>query len=237
VVADRKVIKYLLITIGAVVLLVVVVVGFWGWLYKSSELRPVGATATFGESADCLVRYGSNFIGSELDSDRVDFCFPTQTAEKKAALIACFNAYERNHPDGKGWPEDNMRGCSWDGLTAVPAPHVVSLTFGKVVAVPAEPRAGKHFLLTVGVTRNDSAAKTGQSPIEKEPTTVAHVTINGGDEDTDPEADVQWGFLDGKFFVRFTVPKAAEGKRLTIKMTIAADSPTATKVVTFTVGR
>jgi hypothetical protein len=38
--------------------------------------------------------------------------------------------------------------------------------------------------------------------------------------------------------VKFTVPKRAEGKRLVIKMTADQDdTPTATKVVSFTVGR
>jgi hypothetical protein len=199
---------------------------------NSFELRPVGATATLAESADCLVRYEHNFKGWSLDKDNVDFCFPTQTGAKKKALIGCFNKYERNHPDHKGWPENNMQGCMWDGLTATTAPRVVRLVFGKAVAEPAVPHAGKDFVLTVGVTRSDSGAKIARPEIETEPKLDVAVTIDGPSNNG---LSYMTYFEDGRIHVLFTTPKAAKGRRLTIKMTIAADSPTATKIVTFPV--
>jgi hypothetical protein len=205
---------------------------------KSSELRPVGATATFGESADCLVRYGKNLAGLgewRLNNDNVADCFPMQTAAKKRALIACFNTYERNHTDHKGWPEDNMEGCTWAGLTTAPAPHVVSVTFGKVVAVPDPPRAGKRFDLTVAVKRTDSAEKVANTGFDDTtPFLGFAITMDGEDIDNLVDEVIDPPF-SGRLHVRFTVPRMAEGKRLAITLTIAADSPTATKVVTFTV--
>ena len=75
-----------------------------------------------------------------------------------------------------------MRGCTWDGLTTVPARNVASLTFGKVVAVPAAPHAGKPFLLNAGVTRSDSAAKIEQrheGDLENPYLAATAVTVNG----------------------------------------------------------
>jgi hypothetical protein len=240
----RTAIGILVAAAAGLALLVGVVVGLGVWLFKGSfELHPVGATATFKESADCLVRYGNNFKGWRLDRDNVDFCFPTQTVAKEQALISCFNKYEQDHPDHAGWPERNMRGCTWDGLTAVPAPHVVSLVFGKVVAVPAVPRSGKRFVLKVGVTRRDSAAKAGQvkAVFDSNPAVDLAVTIDGRDALTGPVTPesvvpASYGFWpDDKIHVILTLPKAAAGKRMVIKMTIAADSPRAAKIVAFTV--
>ncbi len=74
----------------------------------------MGGRATFDESADCLAGYERWIADTpqpkRLDNDKVADCFPTQTAAKKKALIACFNNYERNHLDHEGWPASNMRG-------------------------------------------------------------------------------------------------------------------------------
>jgi hypothetical protein len=228
--------KYLLIALGTIAFLVAAVAGCSVWVYKSSlELHPVGATATFKESADCLVRYVNNNNGWVLNKYSVDFCFPTQTQAKRRALIACFNTYERSHPEHTGWPEDNMRGCRWSGLTAAPARHVVRVTFGKVVAVPATPRGGKRFDLTVAVKRTDSAERVANTGFDDTvPQLGFGITMDGEDIDSvvDEVLDPPFG---GRLHVRFTVPKTAEGKRLAITLTIAADSPIATKVMTFTV--
>lgn len=232
-------------------LLMVVVLSLYDADDRVGSRADVYATATFDESADCL-HYWRDSEGWRLNGSTVADCFPTQTAAKRKALIACFNKYERNHPDHEGWPEDNMRGCAWDGLVAVPAQNVASLVFGKVEALPAAPRAGEHFILMVGVTRSDSAAKVVHTPLDALYPDAA-VTINGESlaiksvavpcascadgctcsDVTEPEA---W-FFDGKIRVKFTVPKTAEGKRLAIKITAEqGDAPAATKVVTFTVG-
>jgi hypothetical protein len=145
---DEQLMKKFVIATAIAVASLVGALAVWLW-ERQPWLDPptVGATATFGESADCLFRYGNAFAGRDqgvrLDNDKVASCFPKQTAAKKKALIACFNTYERNHPNHPGWPEENMRRCTWDGLTAVPAPF----GFGKAVAVPAVPRAGRRFVL------------------------------------------------------------------------------------------
>ena len=231
------------------------------WDDPGEPVAPVGARATFDESADCLAGYELWIADTpqpkRLDNDKVADCFPTQTAAKKKALIACFNNYERNHPDHEGWPESNMRGCTWDGLTTVPIRNVASLAFGKVVAVPAAPHAGKPFLLNVGVTRSDSAAKIEQrheGDLENPYLDVA-VTVNGenvalesveGCSQCLPPGDPEsvYSYSDNKIEVKFRVPETAEGKRLAIRMAAAVrpdsrtgETPTATKVVTFTVAR
>ena len=99
--------------------------GFPFGLWTDEEADQVDDHATFAESADCLLRYANPMAGREfsvkLDNDRVAHCFPRQTTKKKKTLIVCFNTYERNHPDHVGWPEDNLRGCPWDGRAAVRA--------------------------------------------------------------------------------------------------------------------
>jgi hypothetical protein len=215
----------------------------YGWNSSVGRAQDeVYATATFEESADCL-QYWRSSEGWRLGTFNVAHCFPTQTAAKEQALIVCFNTYERKYPDHKGWPEDNMRGCTWDGLTAVPAHNVASLAFGNVEALPAAPRAGKLFVLTVGVRRSDSAAKIVHTAlIDSWPVLDVAVTIDGKNvaiksvgapDDTGSE----YWFSESKIRVRFTVPETAKGKRLVIKMTAAqGDTPTATKVVSFAVG-
>jgi hypothetical protein len=176
-------------------------------------------------------------------------CFPTQTATKKKALVACFNNYERNHPDHDGWPEDNMRGCKWDGLTAVPVQNVVSLDFGKVVASPPAPRAGRPFTLRIGLTRRDSAEKIKQCDVgdDDNPVLDVAVTIDGEVvpietvEGCSPcrlsgEPASEYWFEEGKIWVKFPVPATAAGRRVAIRMSAALyDTPTIKKVVRFTV--
>jgi hypothetical protein len=168
-----------------------------------------------------------------LDSEEVAVCFPPQTAPKEQALIACFNRYERNHPGHAAWPEDNLGACRWDGLTVVPTPY--GLAFGDVTAVPAVPRAGQPFVLEVGITGGDAAGKKVNAAIETG-ALAAGVTLGGVNNGI--PLDFEYGFhADGKIHVTLTLPRTAQGKRLTIKLTIGADTPTGTKVVPFTVGR
>jgi hypothetical protein len=211
-------------------------------------VESVGARATFEESADCL-RFWRDVEGRRLNEANVADCFPTQTAAKKKALVGCFNGYERNHPDHDGWPEDNMRGCTWDGLIAVPVKNVASLDFGKVVALPAEPRAGRSFILRVGLTRGDSAEKVKQRDVDDDdnPTLNVGVTIDGKNvpietvEGCSPcrlsgaRASEYW-FSEGEIWVKFPVPETAAGKHVAIRLTAALnDTPTIKKVVTLTV--
>jgi hypothetical protein len=122
----------------------------------------------------------------QLDPEKVAFCFPPQTAATRKALIACFNRYERNHPAHAGWPENNMRACRWDGLTAVPTPFA----FGGAVAEPTPPRAGERCVVKVGVTGTDSRAEDVNAAIE---TGALAVLVTVGGVDGTP-LDVEVGF-------------------------------------------
>jgi hypothetical protein len=211
-------------------------------------VESVGARATFEESADCL-RYWRDVEGRRLNDTTVADCFPTQTATKKKALVACFNNYERNHPDHGRWPEDNMRGCTWDGLTSVPVKNVASLDFGKVVAAPPAPRAGRSFTLRIGLTRGDSAEKIKQRIVDEDdnPALEVAVTIDGEIvpietvEGCSPcrlsgEPASEYWFEESEIWVKFPVPATAAGKPLAIRMTGALyDAPTIKKVVRLTV--
>ena len=195
--------------------------GLW-----SDEAVDVGARATFDESADCLLRYANAMAGREfsvkLDNDRVAHCFPEQTPTRKKALIACFNTYERQHPDHAGWPEDNMRGCAWAGRPAFRAPFA----FGKVVAVPAVPRAGRHFLLKIGTT-GKGAIETG--------TLFPFVTIDGYNGDVPRDVMLEH-YPDGNLHLSFTLPNTSKGRRLTIELTTPPGKETLVrKTMTFTV--
>jgi hypothetical protein len=175
--------KKLLLGLGIAVTLIFVLwlplalglmAGFPFALWRDDEVEPVGASATFEESADCLFQYrhysAGRDLGVRLDSEKVAVCFPPQTTAGKQALIVCFNRYERNHPNHEGWPEENMEACKWDGLTAVPTPYGLAFS-DDVVAVPAVPRAGKPFVVKVGVTAATPPGKrsTPQSSRERWP--------------------------------------------------------------------
>jgi hypothetical protein len=123
-----------------------------------------------------------------------------------------------------------MRACRWDGLTAVPTPFA----FGKAVAEPALPRAGKPCVVKVGVTGSDSPAEDVNAAIDSGALAVL-VTL-GGVDGTPLGFESEFG-ADGKIHVSFAVPETAEGKRLTVKLTIGPDIPSGTKIVAFTVGR
>jgi hypothetical protein len=197
----------------------------------------VGATATFEESAKCLYRYGNALAGRDqgtrLDNGKVAACFPPQTEKSKAALISCFNTYERTHPGHDfslhgSWPEDDMRGCTWDGRPAVPA-H--PFAFGRVVAVPPVPRAGKPFLLKVGVSGSDSSADEVSTALRSG---ALDVLVTTGGEHS-PSVDIFLEFnRDGTIHMECTVPKNTGGAPLRIELVTATGKETlARKIVTF----
>jgi hypothetical protein len=199
--------------------------GFPFSLWADEEIEPVGTRATFAASADCLSRSRAEL---ELDSEKAASCFPPQTAAGRKALIACFNGYERNHPGHVGWPEDNMQGCSWDGVIEVAAPR--GLTLGHVTPFPAVPRAGERFVVTVGAAGRrpgdlTTALETGALDVL--------VTIGDGK----PLSRTYGARRFGNIYVELTPPKTAAGKRLTITLTLAEHRPTPTgaRVLTYTV--
>jgi hypothetical protein len=208
-------------------------------------IESVAARATFTESADCL-RYWRDVEGRTLNDSNVADCFPTQPAARKQALIACFNDYEHDNPGHDRWPEANMHGCTWDGLVDVPVRNVARLKFEQVVARPAVPRPGLPLLISVGLTRHDSAAKVEES-VPENPALDVSVTVGGEPveigsvEDCsvcrlsgDPEAEHWFDDREGEVQVRFPVPDDAVGKRLTIRMEARMpDTPPATKAVSY----
>jgi hypothetical protein len=215
------------------------------------KLEPVGARATFEESVDCLIQYPAERLPLEgfygLDSKMVAFCFPPQTAAKKKALIACFNRYERI-VRSSDWPKENMRACRWDGLPAVSTPFA----FGKVEAVPAVPRAGKRFVLKVGMTSGGSAFRLRttapppplvggahpEQPWDIFEAVSVEVWIDDDKQVYEPLNDWDWEVpADGKLHVSFMVPKRAAGTRLTIQVFLKPDAPGSTKLVAYTVRR
>ena len=217
------------------------------WHEEPGAVAPVGDTSTFEESAECLFLWYSydrpEWDQSELLDRRegrlvnhaVAACFPTQRAATQLALIACFNEYQRQHQnrptDDVDWPEHNLEGCTWDGLATDPVPY--DLAFGDVVAVPAVPRAGKRFMLTIGVTGRDSVVADVNDVIR---TDALDVSVTIGDNDS-PLSFEHGADRDGDIYVELMVPRSAEGMRLTVTLTLAAHTPTGEKVVTFTVGR
>ena len=223
---------------GAVVATIALgVAGFTAWLYWTSvRLHTVGDSATFEESAECLYLYSNDLAGRpyslRLDGSRVEACFPPQTAAKTKALITCFNTYEREHRGHFDHPGGNLRACAWEGVTA--SRGIATVIFGKVVAVPAVPRAGRRVVLEL-----ETRAADAEIIHEAVASDTLEVDLRiDGDESTDPTFPRQaYGLdADGKFRVNTVVPAKAAGKRVTLTMTTAPDTPSAvTTVATFTI--
>jgi hypothetical protein len=209
--------------------------GFPFALWEDDEVEPVGARATFRESVDCLTQYrhysSEPDRGPRLDSKAIAVCFPPQRAAQQKALIACFNGYVRSHPEGLGWPEDNLRVCTWDGLNDTPAPFA----FGEAVAVPAVPRAGEGFVLAVDVAGSDPAGEDVNAAIGSGNLEIdAKLDDNGSTTPLDTEYRLE---ADGKITVKLSVPESAEGQRLIITLTIEPDRRDGVKIVELPVGQ
>lgn len=86
--------------------------------------------------------------------------------------------------------------------------------------------------MTVGVTGRDSVVADVNDVLRTDALGVS-VTIG----DNDPLGFEYGADRDGDIYVELTVPRSAEGMRLTVTLTLAAHTPTGEKVVTFTVGR
>jgi hypothetical protein len=85
------------------------------------------------------------------------------------------------------------------------------------------------------VKRTDSAQKVANTGFDDTvPQLGFAITMDGVDIDNAVDEVLDPPF-SGRLHVRFTVPKTAAGKRMAVTLTIAADSPIATKVMTFSV--
>ena len=124
-----------------------------------------------------------------------------------------------------------MAVCRWDGLAAAATPY--GLTFGDATAVPAVPRAGRRFVVKVGVLGGDAAGEEVNAAIRSG--ALAAVGTIGGVDGAPLDLDLGYE-ADGRIHVGVTVPQTAAGKRLTIKLTNGPETHTGTKTVSFTVG-
>jgi len=102
-------------------------------------------------------------------------------------------------------------------------PAVVRAVFGKPLAQPRAPLAGKRFTFTLAVNRSGTGTplKTGRM--------VADPTVAGK-----PVKHVE-SFTGGKARLSLVVPRTAKGKLLKIKITITTSGQTATRTVTYKV--
>jgi hypothetical protein len=213
----------ILAAIGATIPLAIA--GFALWLaWQSDKLQTVGDSATLEETVDCLERYANPSAGrpisAKLDRDRVEACFPPQTAAKTRALIACYNA--------RG---GDLLACPWDGMTA--SGPLASVRLGGVVAVPAPPRAGRRVVLEIGTRSVD--AEIIQEAFASD-ALGAELLVQGGTASDVEFLDVAFSFdVDGKLRVSAVVPRTAAGKRMTLNVTTAPEVPPI--VATFTIAR
>jgi hypothetical protein len=107
-----------------------------------------------------------------------------------------------------------------------PAPPAVvkpKPVFGKALAQPARPLAGKRFTFTLAVKRSDTGVplKTGKMVCDP---SVAGKLLKHVES-----------FHAGRVRVSFVLPKTAKGKLLKIKLTIVSGGQAATKVVSYKV--
>lgn len=110
----------------------------------------------------------------------------------------------------------------------VPAPPkppvvVVKPVFGKPLAQPPLPLAGKRFTFTLPVKRSDTGAPLRVGRMVCDPT-VSGKLIRHTES-----------FTAGKARLSFLVPKTAKGRLLKVKIKIGSSGQSATKVVTYKV--
>ena len=100
---------------------------------------------------------------------------------------------------------------------------VVKPVFGKVVAQPAIPAAGKRFLYELQVKRSDNGAPLMTGRVTFAPTVAGRPITHTA------------SFKAGRASVSFVVPKKTKGKLLKIKMTVVSGSQSAAKTVSYKV--
>jgi hypothetical protein len=101
-------------------------------------------------------------------------------------------------------------------------PAAVKPVFGKAVAQPRRPLAGKRFTLTLPVKRSDSGAPlTAAARIVCTPS-IAGTVVKHSES-----------FQAGKARLSLVVPKTAKGKQLTITIKISSGNQTASKTTTY----
>jgi len=102
-------------------------------------------------------------------------------------------------------------------------PAVVRPVFGKPVALPPRPLAGRRFTFTLPVRRSDTGALLRTGRMVCDPSVAGRVIRHAE------------SFRAGKARLSFVVPKTAKGKLLKVKVTIKNGTQSATKIVIYRV--
>jgi hypothetical protein len=192
--------------------------------YVGVAMNPEGSLSTF----TYRVQAGPINLGVPVEAtasaDAVTFSFPAAAFGIEDGFdfrmmsyhMASTTRYDAdNMPDGSG--------VYYYAMTkpAPPPPPVgIRPVFGRPVATPAQPIAGKRFTLAFSVTRSDDGAPLATG-------TLACTTKAAG-----KVVPHRHTFTAGQARVTLTVPKAAKGKLLKIGAKVTANT-TATKVFTF----
>lgn len=113
------------------------------------------------------------------------------------------------------------------GVAVPTASGTGSATFkpviGKAVTSSASAQAGKRFVVTFKVTRSDTGKALTAGRMICDPSVAGKVIAHAE------------SFRGGAARLAFVIPKTAQGKLLTVKVTIQAGSQSATRVATFKV--
>lgn len=109
------------------------------------------------------------------------------------------------------------------GPAPLPAPAAVKPVFGTATTVPATLVAGRKVVFTLAVKRSDTGAPLTTGKMVCDPSVQGKVVTHAE------------SFTGGTAKLVFTVPKAAKGKTLKVKVTIKVGTQSATKVVSYKV--
>jgi hypothetical protein len=127
-------------------------------------------------------------------------------------------------PDGLAkWTYDLAKPTPPPAPMPTPVPTVVKPVFGRTTMVPAKVVAGKNVVFTLAVKRSDTGAPLTTGKMMCDPFYTGIVIKHAE------------SFKGGTARLAFTVPKAAKGKTLKVKVTIVNGKQSATKVVAYKV--
>jgi hypothetical protein len=125
-------------------------------------------------------------------------------------------------PDAGAWPFDTIAPTPTPA-TPAPAPAVVKPVFGTATTVPAKLVGGKKVVFTLAVKRSDAGAPLTTGKMICDPSYTGIVIKHAE------------SFTGGTAKLVFTIPKAAKGKLVKVKVKIVNGKQSATKVVTYKV--
>jgi len=171
-----------------------------------------GSGCTGSQKIDCFLDYIPNQSSTKV-------VFAVKVSGSGAQQI---NATASSDRDSN--PADNNASLTLH-ISPTPAPLqppvAVRPVFGRAVAQPRRPLAGRQFTLTLPVKRSNTGAPLTEGRI------VSAVTLAGK-----PIKHLD-SFANGKARLWLRVPKTAKGKLLTIKVKITSDAQAATKAITY----